>query len=237
MIEETLHELGLGKNDVKVYLTLLKGGKSTIATIATKSGVHRVNVYDAIRHLEEIGLATSIENEKKKEYMANDPQNIELIMKSREEKMRAAIPQLRAFYEKSENKTQVFEGWEGIKRTINDMIMTGESIDAFGIPKLLPDKLGNFLVIFHRERIAKKIRIRHIYNEDAHERIKWLNSIKYSEAKYLPPEYSVPATTLVYGTKTAFWIWSEEPFCVIIESEKMANAYRKYFEILYRLAK
>jgi predicted transcriptional regulator len=237
MIEETLHELGLGRNDVKVYLTLLKGGKSTIATIATKSGVHRVNVYDALKNLRERGLVSSIEQEKKKIFVANDPQNIELILKSRDEKVRATIPQLKAFYEMTENKAQIFEGWEGVKRTINDMIMTGKDIEAFGIPKLLPDTLGAFLVTFHRDRIAKKIRIRHIYNEDAHERIKWLNSIKYSEAKYLPPEYSVPATTLVYGNKTAFWIWSKEPFCVIIESEKMADAYRKYFEILYKIAK
>ena len=234
---ETLKELGLGKNEIKVYITLIKEGTLAIPDIAKKSSVHRVNVYDSIRQLIEIGMVSYKEIEKKKYYSATNPKNLTLILKQKEEKIKAIIPQLETFYHESENKAQIFEGLDGIKKILNDMLEVGEKIQAFGIPKSMPELLKNFLIVFHRERIIKKIPILHIYNENAKERINYLNKIKYSQAKYLPPKYSVPSTTVIYGTKTAFWIWSETPFCVLIESERMANAYKKYFELLWDLAK
>ena len=236
-IEEVLHGLGLGKNDVKVYLALLRQGKSSVVDIARTSGVHRVNVYDALRALEKSGLCANVAIAGKSFFSAANPEHLNLLLKEREEQLRTIIPLLTAPFEKTENKSQNFEGFDGIKRILEDMLMVGQHIYAFGIPRTMPEIFGGYLATFHRRRIDKHISIDHIYNENARERIAYLNKIKYSKAKYLPPEYSVPATTIIYGDKVAFWIWSETPFSVLIESKAMADAYRKYFHLLWTIAK
>lgn len=234
--EETLHELGLPQNATKIYLSLLESGKLSVSEIATKSGVHRVNVYDAVKPLMKQNLVSEVKSGKKRLFMANNPEHLKAILRKKEEKLNEIIPALTKRFVTAENKTQTYEGLEGIKQILHDMLDTGEEICAFGIPQKMPELLAGHLLTFHRRRIEKSIPIRHIYNENAQERIRHLNSIAKSKARYLPPEYSVPATTIVYGKKVAFWIWSEEPFSVLIESEKMAGAYRKYFELLWKLA-
>ena len=76
-----------------------------------------------------------------------------------------------------------------------------------------------------------------LYDENAKERIKQLNEMPYTEAIYFPNTTSSPATTTVYGNKIMFWIWSEPVLSILIESRRMADAYRKYFEILYSISK
>lgn len=237
IITDSLKELGLKNNDIQVYLALLKKIRSTVIEIATESGVHRVSVYASLKKLMKQGLASYVSFEGKKGFLANKPEALLTLMQLKEEKITSILPQLKALYEKAENQAQVFEGLDGIKFILRDMIETGKDIKAFGIPKAMPELLKNFLITFHRDRIAKKMCIDHIYNENAQERIAYLNKIKYSKAKYLPPEYNVPATTVIYGNKTSFWIWSEVPFSVLIESEKMAETYRKYFKMLWEHSK
>ncbi|MFT4250396.1 MAG: TrmB family transcriptional regulator [Candidatus Woesearchaeota archaeon] len=233
---DVIKELGLGKNEAKIYLSLLKNKDLTVNHIAKKSSVHRVNVYDSIRKLVEKGLVFEVEVAKKKVYRANHPSNLKDLLKEKENKLETILPQLETYYDSTENQARIYEGFEGIKLIINDMLEEKKDILAFGIPKELPEKLGSFLATFHRKRIANKQRILHIYNENATERITFLKELEYSDAKYLPSEYTVPAATLVYGNKTSFWIFSKQPFCVVITSEEMAQTYTKYFNLLWKLA-
>lgn len=235
--EDVLKDIGLGKNDIKVYITLLQHLDLGINEIASKSSVHRVNVYDALKQLQKQGLVTEILQGDKKIYRATEPKQLFSVLETKQEKLVSVMPQLNAFYEQSENQAQIFEGIEGIQHILNDMIETEQPIQAFGIPKEMPEKMSNFLNSFHRKRVEKNISIKHIYNENAKERIAYLKTLKECDAKYLPPEFNVPATTVIYGDKTTFWIWSEEPFSILIKSEKMAEAYNKYFELLWKLAK
>ena len=51
MKENILMDLGLSKNESKIYLSLLEQGISTATQVAEKSGIHRVNVYDSLNKL------------------------------------------------------------------------------------------------------------------------------------------------------------------------------------------
>ena len=61
MITEVLENLGLSKNEARIYETLLKEGESPVGFLAVKSGVHRRNVYDTLNRLIEKGLAFEIQ--------------------------------------------------------------------------------------------------------------------------------------------------------------------------------
>src|SRR3989338_8956185 len=125
IIEEvtpTLHGLGLGKNDIKVYLALLAHGKSSILDAAKHSQVHRVNVYDAVRSLQNLGLVTSISLGKRQLFQAANPSNLKSLLKQREESLEKVMPLLSHPFREKENKSQNFEGLEGIKRILEDML-------------------------------------------------------------------------------------------------------------------
>jgi len=111
-----------------------------------------------------------------------------------------------------------------------------EEIFAFGVPKDAALRMRNFIKQYHKKRIGLKIFQKHIYDEDAPRRIEYLNKLPYTEVAFLPNSINSPATTTIYGDKVAFYIWSEPILSILIESERMAETYKNYFEILFNLA-
>lgn len=71
--EKTLNEFGLPKNEVKVYIALLKLGLTSAGQITKVSGVHRRNVYDALERLINKGLVSYVTKEKIKYFEAVNP--------------------------------------------------------------------------------------------------------------------------------------------------------------------
>lgn len=242
MREDILEEIGLSKNESKVFLALLDLGSATAGKITEKSGVHRTNVYDALERLIEKGLVSYILKEKTKYFEATDPRNLLNFVKTKELKLKSILPQLMLSRQlaKSKDRAHIYEGIAGIRTTTEDILNTlskGDKILSFGVPKDVSSRMKHFLPIYHKRRIKAKIHQRHIYNENARDRIAYLNSMSYTEAKYLPKEYNSPATTTIYKDKVAFWIWAERPLTIIIESKRMAEAYTRYFNLLWNLAK
>jgi sugar-specific transcriptional regulator TrmB len=239
---DVLEEIGFSKNEAKVFLALLDLGSTTIHDIYKRSKVHRTNVYDALEGLIKKGMVTYIVKDNKKYYSAADPENLTNILKEKEAHLLESLPRFKLAKNMSVSKdsAQILEGIAGIKATTNDILNSlkeGDVILTFGIPQDVSVKMKNFIPLYHKRRIEMKIRQKHIYNENAKERIEYLNSLPYTEAAYLPKEYDSPATTTIYGNKVAFWIWSDEPLTIIIESDRMAESYRKYFELLLKIAK
>lgn len=76
---EYLEELGLGKNEVKVYLALLKIGESKVNEIAKMSGIYRRTIYEALKGLVERGLVSHIIRGKKKYFTASDPKSSSIL--------------------------------------------------------------------------------------------------------------------------------------------------------------
>ena len=59
MDEQILEDLGLTKNQVKIYLTLSDAGPTRITSLAKAAGLHRINAYDAVNKLVELGLVAT----------------------------------------------------------------------------------------------------------------------------------------------------------------------------------
>lgn len=95
-IEESLQDLGLTKNETKVYLALLSLGRSSIIDITHESGVKRSTVYDVLELLREKSLVLRIPHAKKQVYMAKDPREFIGEVEKRAETARTLLPQLLA---------------------------------------------------------------------------------------------------------------------------------------------
>jgi len=238
---KVLEELGLSRNEAIVYLTLLDLGSSTATKIADKSKFHRTTVYDALDRLTKKGLVNHIQKKETKYFEACDPENLMAILKQKEDLLTEIIPQLKLSKRLAESKdnAHIYEGIQGIRAIVFDIVDSlkeGDQVVAFGIPKDTHVKMRGFVDLYHKRRIEKKIKMIHLYNENARERIAHLKSLPYTDAGYLPKEYDSPASTTVYDNKVAFYIWSDPPLGILIESKRMADSYKRYFKLLWSLA-
>ena len=99
--EETLKEIGFSQNESRVYLALLELGSSNVGKIAQKSGVHRTNVYDALKNLSKRGLVSSVLKGNIRFYEGIDPGNLINLLKEKESRLSLILPQLRLKHSQS----------------------------------------------------------------------------------------------------------------------------------------
>lgn len=237
MEEETLVEIGLSANEAKVYLGLLQYGKSTGGQIAEKLKIHRPTAYDALERLVNKTLASFITKDKIKYYTAAKPENLLTLLKNKEEKLKELLPKISINNQEHITNATVYEGKKAIIDLLYDFLSYNSDIMVYGVPKQLPDALKNYLTHFHNDRISKKIHMRHIYNYDSDERSNYLNSLDFTESKRLPEIYDAKVITNICSEEIAITLWIEPIITIRIKSSHIAEAYTKYFEILWSLAK
>ncbi len=233
-----LEEVGLTKNEVKVYLRLLQRGPAPAGKVAEKLDVHRPNVYDALEKLVARGLVTYVFQDEKKIFQAANPEALHAVLEEKQIQLKKLIPELKTHAALAETKARahIFEGNAGIKAMTDDQLTVRTPIYSFGIPKNVSERMKSFVGIYHERRIRQKQWQYHLYNENAQERIAYLNTLSHTKAAFLPKEYDSPATTNVYSDKVSFFIWADEPLGVMIQDERMAESYKKYFRLLWKIA-
>ena len=79
--------------------------------------------------------------------------------------------------------------------------------------------------------------MKHIYDEDATKRIKDLNKMSYTFARYLPKMKNSPVSTNICGDEIAFILWSETPYIIKIKNKEIANSYKNYFDLLWKISR
>jgi len=234
-----VEDVGLSRNEAKIYLALLRLGSSTAGKIAEITKMHRSNVYDSLERLKEKGLVAHFVKDETKYFEAADPSVLRDLLKEKELRLEKIMPQLmlnqRMALEKGEAK--IYEGLKAAKNIMNHMLAKNQPIYVYGVAKAAPELIGPFLENFHKRRIAKKIQFDHIYNTDAIERAKWLNKLPFTRAKLLPKEFDSPVATNICGDEVILILWRKDALVIQIKHPEVAKAYKRYFDLLWSLAK
>lgn len=76
MDNHLLESLGLTKNEISVYLALLRLGETTAGLIVDESHVTRSKIYDLLERLQQKGLVSFIYKKSVRYYHAAPPQTI-----------------------------------------------------------------------------------------------------------------------------------------------------------------
>lgn len=234
--EAALLELGLTLNEARVYLALLSLGEASVGEVTDRVKMHRSTVYDALERLIHKGVASYIVKNETKLFAPSDPDDLLNLLKEKELKLRQILPKLKlekSLAVKDKTSAQVFEGVKAFRIALEKLLDYNEAILIYGLPKVAPEIVKYFINDFHARRIGKKIMMKHIYNEDAQERIKYLNSLDYTEAKYLPGRFDTPVSTCVCGEIVLIVNWTKPLTFIHIKNKTLADTYRKYFEVLY----
>jgi len=236
-IKEYIRKTGLTENEAKVYIALLEFGPNPAGAVSRKSGLHRRVVYDTTEMLIKKGLIGYIQKNNKKLFQASNPNRILELIKEKEESIKDILPEMLGFYNKTREKeeTNFYKGKNGLKTVFEDQIEEGKEILILGASPLAYEIMEFYFHWFDKKRIVNKIKTKIIFNKDKQEKVR---KIPLSEVRYLPEKYSSPLAVNIYGDKVAIILWSKEnPFAIVIKQKDIADGYKKYFELMWKIAK
>lgn len=246
-LAEKLLDFGLSEKEAKVYVSLLEIGTSLVTDVAKKAGIKRSTAYVVLESLANHGLVSITEHKNIRLYTPAPP---ERLVQNLEEKSRryielvgiakSVLPELKSYFAGAgpKPKIQFFEGTEGIKSAYEDTLTSGEKIRAFASIESMHATLPGFFPEYYRRRAAKGISIKAIFPDtpEARERIV-KNKEEKREAILVPVDkFSFTPEINVYDNKVIFMSLKER-FALVIESEELADALKKVFDLAWMGAK
>lgn len=237
-------KLNLSDKEIKVYLKLLESGASSVRALAESTGLNRGTTYDILKRLQEIGLASYFHSETKQRFIAEDPEKLIQVIKTREEELAKAkqkiteiIPVLKSLQEKGGNRpvTKLYEGKSGIKFILDDVLaaVSGEKTKEYYIYSATKasDDVNSAYPNFTKERIKRKINVKAI------SLAKGGKTYGLDERRWLKTNEESATFIIIYAGKCAFISRdaSGNPVGVIIENEMIYVTQRIIFLELWGL--
>lgn len=245
-LKNSLQTFGFSEKEANVYVSLLELGKGTVTEISRRAGINRTTGYDILDSLTAKGVVNISGKEPKQEYAAESPASIteylkrqaaeatELIKKSEE-----LVPELTSMHALNNRpKIRFYEGTKGLQHAYEDTLTSSEQIRAYATIDDMHKALPGYFPEYYKRRAEKGISIRGIVpkTEQAVER-QTHNAEEKREIAFVPPDkfYFSPEIN-IYDNKVMIASWREK-LGIIIESEEIADAMKKIYELAWAEAK
>jgi len=237
MDKSKLIELGLGKSEADIYLSLLRFGKSTTTNLTKETGIHRTYIYDILEKLKEKGLVSQIKEEGKQYFMATDPSRLKDYLNEKLGIVEKILPELNELKKSNSEETtvEVFKGKEGIKLILNDMVKEGKDYLGVGVVHYFDNE--EYLSKIFTEQWILKMNEKKVKEKMILEEGTYLKPIRKSEHRYLPKEYLFSSSFLVYGNKVAIFVWGNALVQIVFANKDVAKSYETQFNALWKIAK
>lgn len=229
---QQLKQAGLTENESKIYLSLVDNGPSLAGRISRLTGLHRRTVYDVTEMLIKKGLIGYILKNNRRYFEASNPNRILEMLKEKEDLLTPVVGDLLTKYnsKKEKQETNFYKGKEGLKAIFEDQLNYKEILIIGASPKAY-DILKYYFKWYDQKRTKKKIKVKIIAYD------KKIANIPLAEIRYLPKKYESPVAMNIYGNKTSIILWAEQPIVIAIREKEIADSYRNYFELMWKLAK
>ena len=233
---EVLEEIGLEKDEVKVYLALLKLGSITATKVASETKIYRTNVYRLLDSLISKGFVSYILKNNVKYFSASNPKKLLDDHKRKEDNLKKIIPALESLALKNyeDVSVEVFKGKEGLISVLKYILRTGKDYFVFGEEGKFQEVLPVFIEQFLRDLKHFGLKEKILSKESLKKKI---ILTKNSNIRYLHDKFFSPTMTVVFGSNVAIFTWEEPYHAILIKSKSMALSYKSYFEGLWSLAK
>ena len=241
MDTKILEDLGLTGAEIKVFIALLEIGQSNAGNVVKKSGLQNAVVHRAFHSLIEKGLVTYIYEGRTKKYQPIEPNQLLNFIDDKKRQLEKLLPALEAKRKLQEKKpnARVFYGIRGIKELLNIITNTKSTkYFSYGGTKKAGEILGDFFwENFHIKRIEKNISAKLLFHPSLKTWLNKLNKLKLTKARLLDKNFEEITETIICNNKVGIIVYSDTPFGFLIEEEKAAKSYKKFFEILWNQAK
>jgi sugar-specific transcriptional regulator TrmB len=231
-----LESFGLTNNEVKTYLAILRAGCLTASEISSKTGIHRINVYDILNKLGEKGIVSQIKTEKQKLYEAIHPKEFKKILNERARELDEIIPELtkQMNIAKSPQEATLIKTKKGIKQILQDSTNSKTNILLFAsanysFKKFFPE----YHEIWPQRIFENKKQIQVLQNPSQKGSV---NNPAYNIRVY-PKNFSFPSTTIIWDDNVFTIIWETGPSGILIRNKAVSESYKNFFEMIWQISK
>jgi sugar-specific transcriptional regulator TrmB len=245
-LKEALRSVGLSERELGVYLAILKLGKGTVTQITRKAGINRTTGYDILDALVAKGVVSISGKEPKQEYLAENPGKIIAYLKDKiakdQERLAHAeklVPELEAIYNVAGRPSvRFYEGEDGLRQVYEDTLTSHETIRAYATVDDMHQGLPDYFPEYYQRRAGADIAIRAIVpaTEIGKDRAVQDKAEKRETALVPADKYYFHPEINIYDNKVMIASWREK-LGIIIESEEIADAMKKVYELAWAEAK
>lgn len=245
--KENLSVFGLSAKESRVYLALLELGPSTMTEIAREANINRTTGYPVLESLAGKGLVHFINEAKIQKFSAEAPERavalLEQKVKDEQENLKRAqalLPELLSVYRVAKKpKVKYYEGIDHMREAFEDTLTATGEILAYAVGTDMFDAMGeDYFKNYFKRRTERGINVRVIAPDDSDSRAVVKNDKSELRESILLPndKFYFSIETNIYNNKVLVVSWREK-FAVIIESEEIASAQKKIFELSWLGAK
>ncbi len=252
MNEEILQQAGLTKAEAAIYTILVKNSPCPPPKLADLAGESRTNTYKLLDTLEEKGLVSRDETQKKLRYWANNPSNLSENLKKQRTEVEAAekryqdsLPAMIDEYFKysAQPSIRYFHGKDGIKEIYEDQLKTGEPVTFTHSPELVRS-FGVRDMHLIRNRFPAQGISRHVFYTDVEQILEpGEKTIPIAESDKImnttrtwlrEGDLNEPVEWAVYGNKLSIISLGDEFVGMIIESPQITASFHELLSLLDR---
>ncbi|MDO8668996.1 MAG: helix-turn-helix domain-containing protein [Candidatus Buchananbacteria bacterium] len=244
LVEQYLQNIGLNDKEAKFYLAGLQLGPSSLQELAKNAGIKRTTGYEIMDEMVDKNLFTMSQRGKRKVFIAQEPDNLLLFLKQRENILSQIMPDLEAIKNISAHKPaiRIYEGIEGIKQVYQDMIKKPGEILALAAPRpMIAKTILDYLTNQWKPlRIKGKIKMRRVNINESGEVSKDFTHAEFlhkiEKVKYLPADnYPFSVGIYIYRHKVAFVSFAEsELTAIIVRSPEISSTMKMIFEMYWK---
>jgi len=244
-MQEKLEELGLSRNESKIYLFLLKNGSTTTGPIIKNTQIANSRVYESLNSLIKKGLVTYTIQKNGKHFRAEDPSKLLEIAEERKKKIQKMLPDMINLksLKTPETTSAVYEGFDGFKtafkKIIDDCPDKGTIyILGFSEHTYKTRSLRTFISNMNLKSEKKKQKLKVILDVSTKDGLgKDREKEKFTEVRYMPEKYISPAAIDITGDYVYIFLWEKKPYVFMIKNKMIAESFKAYFNFLWSISK
>lgn len=245
-----LEDIGLTKNEVKIYLSLMELGSTTTGPIIKKTKIHNSKVYDGLTRLADKGLVSYVVIAGSKHFKAVDPDRlVDFLNEKRkkidleEEEIKKILPALKLKQQLVPDDTQaeIFTGWKGMEtvyKMMRSSLKKGDTNYVFGASKGEDEEMAKIFFTRHLRELAKKnVKLKIIYNQNLKGNVIDESLLHKGLFKVRYLLNTTPAEINIWKDKVMIVILRKSPTLILINDGKVADSFRLYFDLMWGMAK
>lgn len=249
METKIFEEIGFTQGEIKVYFALLELRESTIGPISKKSGITSAKTYPILDKLKKKGLVSSIIKSGTSFFQILKLDRILDYLDEKEKKIKKEkleikkiLPSLMAKRKPQERQyATVYETFRGIKTLYDEMLeyqkKYGENFTCFTLGDEYESKEVNLFFKQYdlkREKFGIKMRIIGLESQREFYLKEYGNN---PNIKFRFVKQSIPTGVILFGDNVVTLLWKDVPTAFVIHSKQNAEAYKKFYEDTWKLAK
>jgi HTH-type transcriptional regulator, sugar sensing transcriptional regulator len=235
---EALKSYGMSEKEIQIYLACLQLGTATANQISEKTYLNRSTTYDILKSLLEKGIVSKIIINSTNHYEVAEPTKLISDLDEKKKKLLSTLKNFEILKKEVIKKpiVQMYQGKEGFKTILNDILSTKKSVDVISTSKIF-DIMKYYFPQYIKMRSELGIKAR-VIQEESKQTIS-LKKTEYKENREtrMIPNWTTNTMTFIYGDKVAIIkLIKDEIICILINDNTINSDQRKIFEILWNLA-